>query len=315
MPEYQDLHVDALLTNKAIVYKNQAFIGSVLCPEIPMERPSDLYTIFDKERFRLVDTARADKTDISLYEESYTTGTYTTKGNAIGKLVSRKQRQNADAILRRLVNGTDDLREKIELAREVRVKTLANTATSFDTGNTITLGSSAGTAPWDDYTNTDSDPERDISTGCEAIESKIGFEPNYLVLTYKSARRLAMHPKLRALIKNTDSALLNQRTGLPPTVFGLTPLIGRASAATTKKGQTVTLTKIWDDDVAIVAFVAPNALAEDPTWLCTFQWGGWEVEANYLPTKKADFISVEAPEWDEKLIANTAAYKISNILQ
>jgi hypothetical protein len=315
---YKALHVDALLANRALIWRNNAFVGSQICPEISVEKASDKYTIFNKERFQWVNTARTDKADIMEYEETWTTDTYSTKGYALGKKVSRKQRMNADQQVARLISGVDDLREKIELDKEVRIKTLAEVSTSFYTGHSVTIGTDAigddPTAGWDKYNDADSHPERDVSYACETIEAASGMEPNTLLIGYKAARKLAMHPDIRALYKRTDNLQLNQRTGLPDVLWGLNIVPTRAKYSTVKKGQTVTLSNLWTSTVAIVCYVSPRPLADEPTWLANFAWGQWEAEQNYLPTKKCDFITLESPEWDEKLISNLLAFKFSSVI-
>lgn len=305
--DYKALHtVSAWLTNFALIYKNATFIADDLAPEIPVERASDKYPIYDKERFRWENTARRDKGQIGVSTEGFSSATYSTQGYALGDWLSKKEMMNADAVLKGQIRTTNYLTEKIKLDREVRVHALATADASFATGHTKDLVGGEG---WNEDTG---DPILNIEEGIAQIKSATFKTPDRLTLPWNAALKFARHPKVVAFNKKTDNELVTA-LGLPTQIMGLKVVISEAGYSVVKKGQTHSISNILGN-YAIISYSGSPEYG-DPSWLQSFKWLDWEVESTYDGQRKAEFVSVEAPEWDEKLISNVLAYRISGIIQ
>ena len=54
------LHVDQLLSNVSIEYKNEEYIADKLCPVVPVVKDTDKYRIYEKN-WRIPESKRAQK--------------------------------------------------------------------------------------------------------------------------------------------------------------------------------------------------------------------------------------------------------------
>lgn len=299
----------AFLSNKAVIWKNPAFIASQFCPEIPVDRQSDKYPVYDKERFRWENTARVDKAKFGLSTEGFTTATYATQGYGLGDHLSKKEMANMDAQLRGEMRVTDYLREKIELDREVRITTLAVADASFNTGHTVTLDAAQA---WDAAPDSsESDPIAQIETAIATIKSATFMMPDTIIVPWKAAFKLARHPKVQAFREKIGDRSITD-LGLLPSIMGLRVLVSQAGYSTTKKGQTLSLSNILGNYAVVCRVGTPQY--GDPTWMNAFKWWEWEVETSYDPSTKSNLVTVESPEWDEKVISNLCAYRIGSLL-
>lgn len=308
LSDYKGVQIDPVLTNFAVGWKNDRFVSDQICPPIPVPKSDGIFNIWDKGAFRHVETARHDGADFNVIDVDFTTDTYSTKSHGLAATVTKKAEANASNPYQPRRAKVNRIMDLLALDEEIRMHTLVNAATSFNTGHTATLTSGHR---WDEWTSSDSDPESDILTGCETIYNATYKEADSIIIPYVYARRLAKHPKVVKLREVQGDRLVNL-AGLPNPLFGLNVIMPGAGYITTKKGQTVALGALWSD-VCIIFHKGDPMSNEDATWLACFQWGNLEVEINYDFSKKANLITVEKPERSEQLISNLLAYKISNI--
>lgn len=125
----------------------------------------------------------------------------------------------------------------VNLAREVRTANLVFNTSSYAAGQYTTL---AGTSQWSDTVN--SDPVAAIG---DALDVPI-IRPNIATFGQQAWTKLRRHPKLVQAIKNT-----NQGAGMVSReefaeFFELQEvLVGQGLANTAKKGQAVSLSRVW----------------------------------------------------------------------
>ncbi|MCL5271153.1 MAG: hypothetical protein M1457_11550, partial [bacterium] len=67
MPNANEVHIDAALTNLSVGYRNPAFIADLLAPVVPVRKQSDKYFIHDaaREAFRASNDRRAPGAEAS----------------------------------------------------------------------------------------------------------------------------------------------------------------------------------------------------------------------------------------------------------
>ncbi len=58
MPDISTVHLDQFLTNVSIAYQNATFYGRQLFPIVPVNKQTNKYPIFGKERFKVYDDSR-----------------------------------------------------------------------------------------------------------------------------------------------------------------------------------------------------------------------------------------------------------------
>ncbi len=229
----------------SIAYKNVKYIADDVLPRVPTGTQEFKYTVYTKaESFTVPDTKVGRK---SAPNEVEFTGTETTskcQDYALDDPVPQEDVINAEAVnamtgghydpLGRATEGTTDL---VMLDREVRVANLVFVAANYPTGNKSTL---SGTSQWSDYAN--SDPVAAIQAAMDAMI----FRPNCMTIGRPVFTKLISHPKIvQAVFGTAQTSGIVKREQLAA-LFELDNIfVGDAWVNTAKRGQTLTLGRVW----------------------------------------------------------------------
>jgi len=300
-PQVTDVHIDGLLTNVAVEYKNTNFIARSLFPKCPVAKPSDKYAIFGKGEFRVEaniirapgDTSR--EVDFTLSTDSFSCKSYAEKIALPDEVV-----RAADNPINPRVRFTNKLMRKMLLDEEYRLAAMAQSGT-YMTQN-VTL---AGVNQWSDKVN--SDPEANVETGKAAVLVATGILPNTMAMGYQVWQQLKMHPDLRDVIKYSQKGILTEE--LAAEFFGVDRVIvGKCLYETAKEGQTSVLSYVWGKTV-ILAYVEPNPSPEAATLGYTFMDIDHEVSVWRDEDRKSTMIRCEYSA-DQKIVDAKAGYLI-----
>jgi hypothetical protein len=234
MPTPQNVHVDALLTDISNRYTNAAFIAPTLFPVIPVNKKSDKFARFGKERFKRIDSRRAPKAEARLVDYTVSYDRYDCEGYALAHRISQEEIDNADAVFDLELEGTDLISELLNVDWECRVRDIL-----VDT----TIWQNAGAAAvWADP---DATPVADILAGVAAIKYA---NPNTIVLGKEDWRAFQRCPEVLGYLAATDRKLIT--TELAAEITGIPNWkIGEAWWDTSKRGKTEVLQRIWGGDV------------------------------------------------------------------
>ena len=193
--------VDPVLSALALGYSNAEFIGDQLLPIVTLDKEGGKIPRFGKDVFRLYATERAlraksnrispddvDGIDISLDEHDLE--------------YPIDYREDAEAAFPLQAHATNRVVEGIRLRHEAMVASITQNPANYPTGNKIALSGSAV------FTDPNSDPEGVVDEAKAAVRNKIVKEPNTMVIGYKAWRALKRHPKLKAILSDTRSRLV-----------------------------------------------------------------------------------------------------------
>ena len=193
--------VDPVLSALALGYSNTEFIGDQLLPFVTLDKEGGKIPRFGKDVFRLYATERAlraksnrinpddvDGIDISLDEHDLE--------------YPIDYREDAEAAFPLQTHATNRVVEGIRLRHEAMVASITQNPANYPTGNKIALSGSAV------FTDPNSDPEGVVDEAKAAVRNKIVKEPNTMVIGYKAWRALKRHPKLKAILSDTRSRLV-----------------------------------------------------------------------------------------------------------
>lgn len=193
--------VDPVLSALALGYSNAEFIGDQLLPFVTLDKEGGKIPRFGKDVFRLYATERAlraksnrinpddvDGIDISLDEHDLE--------------YPIDYREDAEAAFPLQAHATNRVVEGIRLRHEAMVASITQNPANYPTGNKIALSGSAV------FTDHNSDPEGVVDEAKAAVRNKIVKEPNTMVIGYKAWRALKRHPKLKAILSDTRSRLV-----------------------------------------------------------------------------------------------------------
>ena len=264
------MHVDALLTQLSIAYRNLTHIADQIFPVVQVEKQSDIVPQYNQsDWFR--DQAREWVPGSPLHESGYTvdnTSIYFCIGYQIAKLIPDHVRANADQPYDMDRDATEWVTDQLGLRRE-----RAFVADFWKTGvwgADYTGGTSF--TKWSDYGG--SDPMTDIrQTARRTIRRSIGRNPTMLVLGDLTRDVLIDHPDFVDRIKYTQEGVVTEAL-LARLLDVDKVLVGESVYTADEEGTaeaSVTFTANWDDD-ALLLYVPPRPSILTPSAGYTFFW-------------------------------------------
>jgi len=255
------------LTAIAIAYKNAALIADDVLPRVPVEAQTFKYL-----KHTLADTFTVPQTLVGRtgkpgeVEFSATEETSATFDHGLDHPIPQADIDNAPPNYRPVDRGVEGTADLIALGREKRTADLVFTAANYPSANKVTL---AGNDQLSDYTN--SDPLAVFNTALDAPVMR----PNIAVFGHQAWTKIRMHPKLIKAVfgPNASDGMLTREQFR--NLFELEEvLIGQSRLNTAKKGQAVSLGRVWGK---CGAFLLRDRLAATqggrPTFGLTGEWG------------------------------------------
>ncbi len=254
------VHVDLLMTDFAINYRNLPFVGRQVMPYAPVTRESGKYAIFNADRRQEIPRTglRAPKSRADVVDWVNTFGTFSAEEHAFAAGVDDRERDNADAPIDPDQRATAAATIALGLAAEVRIAALVTTAASYAASHKTTL---VGAAQW---STAASAVQSVVHAAQEAVQTDAGVLPNTAVIPYAVFHALQRNTEVR----NAFSFGSAQRTGLVTReqlasyleidVDRL--LIPGGMKNTAALGAAASLAQIWSD-FAWFGFVDPAAIS------------------------------------------------------
>lgn len=232
------------LTAIAIGYRNTRLIADSVLPRTPVGKQDFKYLLYNlADGFTVPDTKVGRKGKVNEVEFSATEQTASTEDFGLEDPIPQADIDNAPVNYDPLGRGTEGITDLILLDREVRTANLVFNANTYGANNKVTL---SGTSQFSDFAN--SDPIATIQT---ALDSVI-MRPNVMTIGRPAFSVLCRHPKLCKAIygNNTDAGIVT--AAQIAQLFELEEvLIGEAFLNTAKKGQTVSLSRVWGKHLAL----------------------------------------------------------------
>lgn len=268
-PTPSDVHVDALLTNHSIGYKNEMYIADKVFPMVGVRKQADIIPLYTKSHwFRSKAALRAPGAPSrrSGFEVD-NTNKYFCDRFSFGFELPDDVRDNADLPYNMDRDATEFVTDKLQMVRDV------NFAADFmkigvwktdKTGTTdFTKWSTFGTSTL----------RKDIETFKGIVEDSIARQPNVLVMGSIVWRAIKLHPDFLDAVKYTQTGIISLQ--LAAQMFELDEiLIARAIRTTTAEGTaeaSVTYTRIIDDD-ALLFWRNSNPGLMQPAAGITYVW-------------------------------------------
>lgn len=310
MPTVGSVHIDQALTNISIGYKNEQYIADSIFKPVPVDKQSDKYYVFGKERFRVVDDRRAPGSESNEVNWRLSLDQYYCEGHALRHAIPDEEMQNADDTFNIEADAVELLTDMILLNKEVDAASKLLNPDNYDSGLVQSLN-----VKWSDFTN--SNPIADIEDAKSAIHRRSGLRANTLIISEPVFNVLKIHPKLIESIKYTQLGVLTK--DLMATLFGVDNiLVGSALKSTaTNPGQADVLNYIWGNS-AVLAYIPPKPGKKVASIGYTFMWnkdgqGAVAVRKWYEQGRRATIVEVE--RWyDQKIVSNVAGFLITDVI-
>lgn len=312
LPTSSDVHVDTMLTNVSIAYKNLAYIADQIFPIVPVRRQSDIipdysqsYWFRDEAKLR----APGTKSQGGGYAVNKNT-TYFCHRYSSRKEIADETRSNADLPFNLDTEATEFVTDKLAMRRENAF------ATDFFTAGVWGADSTPANL-WSNYAA--SSPIVDLDSYKDTVEGRVGVEPNKLVLGKAVWLQLKNHPDFIDLIKYTQTGVLSEQLFASLSGFAQV-LIGRSIITTDKEGTaeaSVTYSRIWGKNgLAIYVPPAPSLLR--PAAGYTFVWQRVPAAIQYIVRHRDDQAETDIIEsnsyFDQRATATNAGQFLSAVV-
>lgn len=308
------VHVDALLSNLARLYRPTSFVADQVCPYIDVVNESDLYPVFEQGEWYAtdVDDLVADRSEPRVIEFSHSTESYRCERRELAWDISDRERKNADSPFRLERNKQAGTLGRLMLKHEERVAALLRKTTN---GGQLSLGADAAAA-WDTAGTTSI--ETDIWTGREAGRTSIGQRFNVIVIPEAVAAGMQKNTQLTAKLQYTygDSGarplLEDYYPVLPAVLFGMRVLIPGEIKNTANEGATASYSDVWGEAVRLL-YVTATAELEIPSVAYTFRSEPLTTRRSREDKPRKDWFAV-GQTIVSKVVAPSAGYEINNCL-
>jgi hypothetical protein len=245
MPEAKQMHVDSVLSNFSVQYRNEDMIWRDVMPEVKVNKRSDLYWKYSKENaYRIFDDKIGPKSMANEIDFAVSTDNYSVKDHALSDWVTQEEIDNADSPLAPESDANDFLNQCLDVAQEQRVAALVFAAGTYPVGNKVQL---SGTSQWSGAADNPIKDVQDAIEGCFVRANTLVFGIDaWLVF-----RRL---PEILDAVKAIAGTSLAGGLATPDAVANLFEvdrvLIGRSRYISTKEGQTATFARLWGKHAA-----------------------------------------------------------------
>ncbi|MBS1562571.1 MAG: hypothetical protein JSS89_13270 [Bacteroidetes bacterium] len=191
--QYDIATANPVLTNVVRGYGNNSFVADQILPIVEVDSEVGTYRDFGADRFKIYDTVRALRADSNrVPAASQRRLPYNLDEHDLEEPIDYRE-QASD--MKRQANAANRVAELLTLARESRVATLVQASGTYAGGHSSAL---SGT---NRFSHDSSDPAALIASAKATVASKIGADPNLLVLSHDVYLRLLVHPAIKELIK------------------------------------------------------------------------------------------------------------------
>lgn len=313
MPTRNQAHQDAALEGISVGYMPAGLIASELVPTVPVNFESDKFYVWSKDNLRLPNTRRADGAKANEVDWNLSTATYVVEEEALAKLVTDRQRKNADAAVRPEINAVKFLKGQISLRKEQDLADLINPAANWSSKTSLT-----STLAWSANT-TLSNPISFADSAASAILLNASKMPNRCLLDYRTFNAAKEHVSIVDRVKYTSADSVTQE--LLAKLFNVEKLVVAKQAANTGQEGLADSMAFQFTDLAFFAYVSPNPSLEEPSALYTFGLQGMGLDGGSDRVKRwrveernGDMIEVGSM-YVHKIVSSDCAFHIANTVQ
>lgn len=313
-PTKSQVHVDAVLTNIAVKFKQDSseFIADKIFPNVPVNKQSDKYFTYNRDAF-----ARAQAERRSGAEESagggwqQSTDNYYCNQFSFHKDVPKDIDANTDAPLDAFRDATEFVTWAMMLKRE------SDFVSSYFKTGVWTTDVTPGVL-WSTYAT--SDPIEDVKTGKRSIQKASFKKPNTLIVGPEVHDKLVDHPDIIDKMKYVAIPTPKATEAMLAQMFDVERyLVGESVGVTSVEGQTITTGFQWGKH-ALLCYTPPRPSLMTPAAGYTFGWNafgnGLGIRVDRFPMRHLN--NAERVEgdmaYDMKVIAPQCGYFFANVV-
>src|SRR3990167_523228 len=302
-PLQTELHVDTLLGNVSVKYRNTEYIADQVFPFVDVNKESDLYRIYERN-FRIPETRRNTKSAAREHDFHVSTATYMLVRNALKGYVADRDADNYDlADLR--ADTTEELTDALLRRMELDVATLFTTTSwSLNVSLAATTAFNANT--------TLSNPIPVFDTGAATVIANSGKRPNFGIMNFEAFIACKNHTSVLDRTKYTSA---DMDVGMIASLLGLSQLlVPLASQDTAIEGASTgaAIAAIWGDS-AFLGYKPANPGPLQASAGYIFRKSMPLVKRWRDEDRESDAIEVNL-EYNAKVVASLAGYLIKDVI-
>jgi hypothetical protein len=298
-PMQNQIHVDTLLSNLSVKYRNADYIAMDVFPEMPVKKSSDLFRVYERN-FRLPETNRANRGVAREHDFNVSTATYNLERHGLKMYISDSDADNYDlADLR--AEATEELTDVILRRLE---KSVADLFTTTNWSLNVSLAAGA------EFTanTTTSNPIPVFDTGATTVIQNSGKKPNFGILPRDAFVACKNHVSVLDRTKYTSADMTDKMLAA---LFDLEKLLVPLSVIdTAAEGQAASISPLYND-IAFLGFKegSPGPLKASAGYI--FRKAVPLVKRWREEERASDAVEVNM-EYQARIVASLSGYLIRN---
>jgi hypothetical protein len=313
MPDRNAVHQDAALEQISVGYMPNGIVAPEMSPSVPVKKESDKYYVYSKDNLKVPETRRADGAEANEVDWNLSTASYQLEEEALKRLVTDRQRDNADAAIRPEMDATKFLKGQIMLRGEKDLADLINPASNWAQATSLT-----STLAWSANT-TLSNPITFADSAASVILQNASKRPNRCLLDLRTFNAAKEHISIvdRVKYSSTDSVTKE----LLARLFNIEKVVVAEAAINSGQEGLADSMGFLFTDLAFFCYVSPAPGLFEPSAFYTFSKSGMGLDGGPDMVKrwreekrKGDFIEV-SKMYAHKIVASDCAYHIANTIQ
>lgn len=301
MPLKSQLHVNQLLSNVSVQYKNAEYIWDKIFPQVPVMKDTDLYRVYDRN-FKIPESRRAPKGVANEFGFQFSTSSYALEQHALKDYVGVDEEENNDIgslQVDTVESLTDAIYRRIELS-------VANLMTSTNWSLNVSLS----TAQQFSLNSVTSDPVATFDTATSVILANSGRKANFAVLPRDGFIAVKNHVSVLDRVKYT-SAEVSQ--SMIQALIGVDELlVPTAIRDTAAEGLAASMSAFFSDN-AFVGWKPASAGMKTPSCGYMFMRSAPRVRSWFDDERNATAIEVEV-KFQPKIVASLTGYLIKDTM-
>lgn len=254
-----------------LLANQKKFIGLKVLPPLAVEQEAASFAKIEIASYltKVEDTERAPRGTYARDDYTWTTDSYDVKEHGVEEIVDDATVERYGDIIRCEQIATVRAINRMLSRLEYDIAAAVFNSTTW-TGATLTTALSTA---W--TTAATADPIADIDAAREKVVSGCGEDPNTLILTRKGFVSLLRTSRVESVLKyNAADVLLQLNAGIGENELSVSNglkqlfqveniLVARGYKNTADRGQTASLSRMWDDTMAMLCVVHDDGLNGD----------------------------------------------------
>lgn len=252
------VHYSEVLTNVAVQFKPTGLVAETVFPPVAVNFENDVYKVFDKSLFDVVDDIRADGAESNEIDMGWSYVPYQCSEHSLRALVTERERKNSKDPDDLEAMKTEQVKQTVYNRMEQRM---------FGTGGLCRTAANFGSSTNLDWSNAaTATPRKDVQTMISSVEVASGISPNHIIASKETFRGMTRLAEWREESKYTND--LRADNDIPDQFYGLKTITVESLINTADRGQARTLARLMDQDIA-VCYINPGGLGyRELTWGC-----------------------------------------------